>query len=224
MRLFQGCFFIFRRVFSQKYVWFIIWRQWLGWYLLSSWIRWCIRGYLQRVILGWGFRRNYNSILCLMDTLFFPHFIQTDTFLLHHSIIMTLFVFQFFLSLVYHLYHIRKLWMLILVKVKFTSQVTIGFFHIILCWRLIQTNNKIMQFITLRLLRLLNNSLNEEFILLLCEDCPTGSAYFAHIFSWLSSWRRLWIFTCYCFLSGKYHLQCVIILYNVGSIASRQFC
>ena len=46
--------------------------------------------------------------------------------------------------------------------VKLTSQVTIGFFHIIVCWRLIQTKNIIMKFITLIFLRVLNNSLKNS--------------------------------------------------------------
>ena len=33
-----------------------------------------------------------------------------------------------------------------------------------------------------------------------------------YIFSWLSSCRIFWICTRYCFLSGKYYLQCVILI------------
>ena len=117
MRLFYVCFFIIRLVFSRKCGWFIRWCHWFGWYLPCSWIRWVIRQCFKWVIWGQAFIRNYNSILCHTDTLFFPH-----------CIIMTECVLQFFLSLVYDLHHIRKLWMLIFVRLKLTSQVTIGFF------------------------------------------------------------------------------------------------
>ena len=161
MRLFQGCFFVIGLVFSRKCGLFIRWSHWFGWYLTSSWIRWFIRQCFQRVIWGRGFRQNYKSIMCHTDTFFFPRCIHTDTFFLHHCIIMTECVFQLFLRTVYHLHHIIKLWMPIFVRVKLTSQRTIGFFHIILCWRLIQTKNIIIQFINLRFLRVLNNSLNK---------------------------------------------------------------
>ena len=36
-------------------------------------------------------------------------------------------------------------------------------------------------------------------------------AYFTYIYFLLSSWRRFWIFIRSFFLSGKYHLQCVIL-------------
>ena len=86
------------------------------------------------------------------------------------------------------------------------SQFTMGFFHIIICWRLIQIKNMIMQILTLLFLRVFNNLLKKYFIIFLCEDCPTGSAYFTYICLWLSPWRRFWIcthplraiFMCYC--------------------------
>ena len=161
MRFFQGYFFIIILLFSRKCGWFIRWHHWFGWYLPSSWIIWVIRRFFQLVIWGRGFRRNYNIILCHTDTFFLPHFIHTETFLFPHCIIMKECVFQFFLRIVYHLHHIRNILMLIFVRVKSTSQGKIGFFRIILCWRLLQTKNKIIQFTTLRFLRVLNNSLNE---------------------------------------------------------------
>ena len=51
--------------------------------------------------------------------------------------------------------------MLIFVRLKLTIQENIGFFRVILCLRIIKTKNKIMQFITLRFLRVLKSSLNE---------------------------------------------------------------
>ena len=110
-----------------------------------TWIRWFIKRCFQRVMWRWwvqGLRRNYISILC-----------HTDTFIFPNCIIITKCLFQFFLSLVYHFHHIISLWILIFVRVKSTSQDMIGFFHIILCWRLIQTKNMMMQFITLIFLR-----------------------------------------------------------------------
>ena len=85
--------------------------------------------------------------------------------------------------------------MLIFVKVKSNIHGTIGLFHIILCQRIMQTKNMIMQFTTLLFLRVLNNLLNEYLVLFLCEDCPSGSAYFTYISSWLSSFKRFWICT-----------------------------
>ena len=85
--------------------------------------------------------------------------------------------------------------MLIFVRVRSKSHFTIGFFHIILCWRLIKTKNTIMQIFTLQILRVLNNLLNKLFILFLCKDFPTGSEYFTYICLYLSSWGRLWICT-----------------------------
>ena len=127
MRLFQGCFFTIRLVFSQKCGWFIKLHHWFVWYLPSSWIRLVIRRCFQQVIWGQGFRKKYNSILCHTDTLFLPHFIHTDTFFFPHCIIMTQCVFQLFLRLVYYLHHIRNLWILTFIRVKFTSQGTIWF-------------------------------------------------------------------------------------------------
>ena len=141
--------------------------------------------------------------------------------------------------------------MIICVRVRPKSQFTIGFFHIILCWRLIQTKNMIMQIFTLQILRVFNNLLSKKIILLLCEDCPTGSTYFTYICFWFRSWMIFWIWNHYWFLSGKYHLQCRILTilyvtcyrpvilsmtwsclcnvlslpvlsYNVGSLASNQ--
>ena len=133
MRLFLGCFFIIRLLFSRKSGWFIRCHHWFGWYLPYSWTRWFIRTCFKRVILGRGFRRHNNCILCHMetflfphcthmDTFFFPHFINTDTSFFPHCIIMTQCVFLLFLILVYHLHHIRNFWMLIFVRVKLTSQ------------------------------------------------------------------------------------------------------
>ena len=82
--------------------------------------------------------------------------------LLPHFVIMTQCVFQFLLRLVYHENHIRSHFMLIFVRVKLTNQVTIGSFCLILCWRLIQTKNMIMQFITLLFLIFLNNLLKNN--------------------------------------------------------------
>ena len=78
-----------------------------------------------------------------------------------HCIIMTQYVFQFLLSLVYHAESSRSLRVLIFVRVISKSQFTIGFFQIILCRGLIQTKNMIMQNFTLQILRVLNNLLNE---------------------------------------------------------------
>ena len=160
MRLFQGCFFIIILLFSLKCGWFIRWRHCFGCYFPSSLIKWVIRRCFQRVIWRQGFRLNYNSIMFHTDTWFFPHCIHMDTFLLPHGIIMTECVFQLFLSLVYHFHHIRNLWMQIFFRVKTTSQETIRLFHIVLFWRLIQTKNKIMQFVILHFLIVFNNSLN----------------------------------------------------------------
>ena len=96
----------------------------------------------QRVIWGQGFRQNYDSILFHMDTFFFPHCIHMDTLFFPHCIVMTQRVFQFFLSLVYLFQHIRNMWMLVFVKLKSMSQGTIGFFHIILYWRLIKNQEQ----------------------------------------------------------------------------------
>ena len=68
----------------------------------------------QQVIWGRGCRRNYNIILCHKNKLLFSHCIHTDNFFFLHCIIMTECVFQLFLSLIYHLLHIRKFWILIL--------------------------------------------------------------------------------------------------------------
>ena len=94
---------------------------------------------------------------------FYPSFFLTfNIFLLFpHCIIIKKCVFQLFLSLVYHAHHIRCLWVLIFVRVILKCQFTIGFFRIILCWRLIQTNNMIMQIFTLLFLRLLKNLLTK---------------------------------------------------------------
>ena len=78
-----------------------------------------------------------------------------------YCIIMTKYVFQSLLSLVYHEKGSRSLWMLLFVRVRFKTQFTIGFFQIILCWRLIQTKSMIMQNSILQILRVLNNSLKE---------------------------------------------------------------
>ena len=48
------------------------------------------------------------------------------------------------------------------VRVRSKSQFTMGSFYIILCWRLIQTKNRIMQIFTLQILRLLNNLLRNN--------------------------------------------------------------
>ena len=78
-----------------------------------------------------------------------------------HFIIMTPYVFQSLLSLVYHAKISRSLWMIIFFRVILKIQFVIGFFHIIPCWRLIQKNNMIMQNFTLQILRVLKNLLNE---------------------------------------------------------------
>ena len=152
MRLCQGYFFIIKLVFSQKCGWSIMTS--LVWLVFPcNWIRRVIRRCFQRGIwVRWGreIRRNFIIILC-----------HKDTFLLSHCIIMTQYVFQFFLSLVYHENHIRGLWILIFVRVKSMSQVTIRFFSFILCWRLIKTKNMIMQFIILLFMRVLNNLMNK---------------------------------------------------------------
>ena len=51
----------------------------------------------------------------------------------------------------------------------------------------------------------------KQIIIFLCEDCLTGNAYFTYICSWLNSCRRLWVCTWFWFLSGKYHIQCLIL-------------
>ena len=145
---FQGCFFNIILFFSQRPGLFIIWSHWFGWYFPSSWT-------------GFVIRKKYFSILCHTDTFFFTHSIHTGTLFFPYFIIMAKCAFQIFLSLDYHAHHFSNLWMIIFVRVKSKIQVTIGFFHIILCWRPIQTKNAIMQFIAFIFLRVLNNSLNE---------------------------------------------------------------
>ena len=68
---------------------FMIWNHWFGWYLPSSWTRRLNRRCFQRFIWGRGFRQNYNSILCHIDTLLFPHCIHTDTLFFPYCTIMT---------------------------------------------------------------------------------------------------------------------------------------
>ena len=78
-----------------------------------------------------------------------------------HCIIMTQYVFQSLLSLVYCAKSSISLWMLIFVRVILKRQFMICFFQIIVCWILIQTKNmKIKNFI-LKILRVLNNLLNK---------------------------------------------------------------
>ena len=79
-----------------------------------------------------------------------------------HCIIMTQYIFQSFLNLVYHAKISISLWILFFFRVISKSQFTIGFFQIILCWRLIQKNNMIMQIFTLQILRVLNNLLKNN--------------------------------------------------------------
>ena len=76
-------------------------------------------------------------------------------------IIMMKYIFPSLISLVYHVKSSRILWMLIFVRVISKSQFMIGFLKIILCWRLIQTKNTIMQNFTLQILRVSNNLFNE---------------------------------------------------------------
>ena len=77
--------------------------------------------------------------LCFPNSLVFsPRFFLTLKIFLSflsppHCIIMTQYVFQSLLSLVYHARHSRSLWMLIFVMVILKSPFTIGFFLIILC-------------------------------------------------------------------------------------------
>ena len=74
MRLFQGCFFIIRPVFSLKRGWFIIRRHWFGSFLSCTWVILFIQKFLQRVIWGrrrQGIRRNFDIFSCCMDTFLF---------------------------------------------------------------------------------------------------------------------------------------------------------
>ena len=189
-RFFQGSFFIIRLVFSWKCGCFIRWRHWFGWYFPSFLIIFFIR-------------QNYNSILCHTDTFFFPYFTN-----------MMKCAFQLFLSLVYYFHHFSNLWILVFVRVKSKNQGTTGFFHIILCWRLTQIKNVIIQFITFLFLRLSKNSLNEKIILFSCEYWPSCIDSFTYICPWLSSCRRFWICTLSRILSGKYHIRCVILFFS----------
>ena len=76
-----------------------------------------------------------------------------------HCIIMTKYVLQSFLSLVYHAKRSRSQWMLIFVRVRLKIQFTVGFFQIILYWRIVQRKNIIMQNFALQILRVLNKLL-----------------------------------------------------------------
>ena len=77
---------------------------------------------------------------------------------------------------------------LFLSKLNSKNHFTIGLFHIMLCWRLIQNKNMIMQIITLLFVRVLKNLLNKYLILFMCEDCLTGSVYFMYFFSGWVLW------------------------------------
>ena len=107
------------------------------------------------------------SLLCFF--LWFPNsFVFSSSFLLtlnifisflnpSHCIIMTQYVFQSLLRLVYHAKISRIMWMLIFVRVILKRQFTIAIFQIILYWRLIQIKNMIMQNFTVQILRVLKN-------------------------------------------------------------------
>ena len=81
----------------------------------------------------------FYFFLCFSNSCFFsPSFSLTLKIFLSllsspHLIIMTRYVFQSFLSLVYHAKISRSLWMLIFIRVRSKSQFMIGFFQIILC-------------------------------------------------------------------------------------------
>ena len=132
-----------------------------------------------------------------------------------HCIIMTQCGFQLFFSLVYHEHHIRRLWMLI-----FQGEINDpGYDRLFPSHPLLNTHSNQEH----------DNAMHhppfpERFILFLCEDRPTGSAYFTYICSWLSSCRRFWIFNRSCFLFIKHHHQCVILWSNVWSVAYRRCC
>ena len=108
----------------------------------------------------WFFLWSPNSFVFspsfLLELKIFLSFLITP-----HCIIMTQYVFQYLLSLVYYSEIIRSLWIILIFRVILKRQFTVGFFKIILCWRLIQTNNMIMKKFTLQTLRVLNNLLNE---------------------------------------------------------------
>ena len=148
MRLFQGCFLIIRLVFSRKHEWFIRWHHWFGWYFPCIWIIWVIRRCFQRVIWGqWRqhIRQHLNSILCHMYT--FPPS-------LHHYDRMCLPIRpQPRLSFASH----QKVLSAYFCHGGIDEQDK----NIILCWRLIQTKNMIMEFVIPCYLRLWNNSLNK---------------------------------------------------------------
>ena len=102
-------------------------------------------------------------LLCFPDlfVLSTSFFLELNIFLYFlsppHCIIMTQYVFQSFLSLGYHAKNIRILWMLIFSGVDWRASLGIGFFQIVLCWRIIQTNNIIMQNFALQTLSVSNN-------------------------------------------------------------------
>ena len=79
----------------------------------------------------------------------------------HRCIIMTKYVFQSLLSLVYYAKVSRSLWLLIFWGLISKSQFTVDFFQIILCWRIIQTKNMIMKNFTLQILIVLKNLLKK---------------------------------------------------------------
>ena len=135
---------------------------------------------------------------------------HTDTFLFPNCIIITQSVLQSFISLVYHTHHCRSLWMLIFIWVISKSQITIGFFHIILCWRLIQTKNMIIQIITLLILRVLDNWLKNNSLCSFVKTVWLGVSN-SHIFVLAEFLEEIVDLHPLLHFSGKYYLQCVIL-------------
>ena len=173
MNLFQGCFFIIRPAFSLKCGWFIRWRHWFGSFLPYTSIIWVIQRCVWWVIwLRWGrgIRWKIDIILCCMNTFLFLCVFHCVfcLFLIFlyllsppHCITMMQYVFQSLLGIFCHAKSSRSLWMLIFVRVGSKSHFTIVFFHIIICCRLAQTKNMIIQNFTLQTLSVSKNFLKE---------------------------------------------------------------
>ena len=107
----------------------------------------------------------FYLFLCFPNSLHFSprFFLKLKIFLSFvsppHCIIMTQYVFQSLLRLLYRAKSRRSLWMIIFVRVGSKSQFKIVFFQIILCCRLIQTQNTRIQNFTLQTQSVLNNLL-----------------------------------------------------------------
>ena len=177
-----------RWVIWRCFQWVIWWRRWLGirgnFDLLSC----CMEMFLFLCVLYCGFTHCWSSgnscflfIQASISACFFryyayscaivirSYYLQASSWCWRSSslswflniIIMTEYVFQSFLRFFYHAKISRRLWMLIFVRVRSKIQFKIGFFHIILCWRLIHTKNTILQNFNLQILRVLKNFLKE---------------------------------------------------------------